>query len=129
MCDQIELEQARIKTYSHFEKYTTANETKFLLPETEYLIETILNLFSESDYTHMILSEEFNNITIIEEIIESQKYIKVNENINSILKIAKMVVSGVLKFDGKREFTINQKTKKKCNSAKRKCCFSCKECN
>ena len=113
ICDQIKLEWAGIKTYSHIEKFTTAKEIKFFLPETEYLNETILNLFSENDYTHMTLSEEFNNITIIEEIIEqSQKYIKMNENINSILKRAKLAVTGVLKFDEKREFTTNQKAKK-----------------
>ena len=113
VCDQIKLEWAGIKTYSHFEKFTTAKEIKFLLPETEYLNETIFNIFSEDDYTHMTLSEEFNNLTILEEIIEqSQDYIKMNENINTVLKRAKMALSGRLKFDENREFTTNQNAKK-----------------
>ena len=109
ICDQIKIEWADIKTYSKFEKFTTAKEIKFFFPENDYLNETILNIFSEKDYTQMTLREEYNDIDIIEKILEnSQNLIKMNENLNLLLKRAKLSAIGALKFD-----------KKKYNSTKR----------
>ena len=113
ICDQIKIEWAGIKTYSNREKFTTAKEIQFFFPENEYLNETILNLFSEKDYTQMTLKDEYNNIDIIEKIIEKSKNeIQMNENLNTLLQRAKLSISGALKFDEKREFSTNQKAKK-----------------
>ena len=109
-CDQIKIEWANLKTYSpRFEKFTTAKEIILLFPETEYFNETILNLFSKSDYTQMILNPEFNSVEIIENMIEKCKdLINFNDEIKDYLKRAKLAAAGSLKFDEKREFTTNQ---------------------
>ena len=109
-CDQIKIEWANLKAYSpRFEKFTTAKEIILLFPETEYFNETILNLFSKSDYTQMTLNPEFNKVEIIENIIEKcQDLINFNDEINAYLKRAKLAAAGSLKFDEKREFTTNQ---------------------
>ena len=109
-CDQIKIEWANIKTYyPRFSKMATAKEIMFFFPETNYFNETILNLFSKNDYTQMTLSDEFNNLTIIEEIIENSKdIISFSEQIKFIFKRAKLAVTGGLKFDEMREFTTNQ---------------------
>ena len=109
-CDQMKLEWADIKTYyPRFDKITTARQIMLFFPETAYFNETILNLFSKDDYTQMTLSDEFNNLEIIEEIIaNSQDIINFNEEINTILQRAKLAASGGLKFDEKREFSTNQ---------------------
>ena len=109
-CDQIKIEWANMKTYyPRFPKMTTAREIMFFFPETNYFNETILNLFSKDDYTQMTLSDEFNNLDIIEELIENSKdIINFNDEIKLILQRAKLAVTGGLKFDEKREFTTNQ---------------------
>ena len=108
-CDQIKIEWGNMKTYyPRFPKMTTAREIIFFFPETEYLNETILNLFSKNDYTQMTINEEFD-LETIERIIEnSQEILNFNEEINNILKRAKLAVIGGLIFDEKREFTTNQ---------------------
>ena len=74
-CDQIKIEWANIKTYyPRFPKMITVREILFL-PETSYFNETIINLFSKDDYTQMTLSEEFNDINKIEELIQNSQYI------------------------------------------------------
>ena len=112
-CDQIKIEWANIKTYiPRYPKMTTAKEIMFFFPETNYLNETILNLFSKYDYKEMTLSDEFNNINIIEEIIENSKdIINFNEEIKLLFHRAKLVITGGIKFDEKREFTTNQSAK------------------
>ena len=109
-CDQIKIEWANIKTYyPRFPKMTTVREIQLFLPETNYFNETILNLFSKDDYTQMTLSEEFNDINKIEELIQnSQDIINMNEEIKVILERAKLAALGSLQFDEKREFTTNQ---------------------
>ena len=109
-CDQIKIEWANIKTYyPRFPKMTTVREIQLFLPETSYFNETILNLFSKDDYTQMTLSEEFNDINKIEELIQnSQDIINMNEEIEVILQRAKLAALGSLQFDEKREFTTNQ---------------------
>ncbi|MBP5444649.1 MAG: M60 family metallopeptidase, partial [Acholeplasmatales bacterium] len=88
---------------------TTVREIQLFLPETSYFNETILNLFSKDDYTQMTLSEEFNDINKIEELIQnSQDIINMNEEIEVILQRAKLAALGSLQFDEKREFTTNQ---------------------
>ena len=112
-CDQIKLEWAGIKTYSWLDKFTTAKEIILFFPETSYLNETILNIFSENDYTQMILKEEFNNIDIIENIIEQNKlFLQMNDKLNSFLSRAKLAALGALKFDERREFSTNQSSKR-----------------
>ena len=109
-CDQIKIEWAGIKTYDRFEKFTTAKEIMLFFPETEYLNDTILNIFS--DYTQMALKKEFNNIDIIESLIEINKnFLQMNENLNSFFNRIKMVAVGAIKFDPKREFSTNQNAK------------------
>ena len=113
-CDQLKIEWADIKTYyPRFPKMTTVKEIQLFLPETNYFNETILNLFSKDDYTQMTLSEEFNDINIIEELIEnSQDIVNINEEIAIILQRAKLAALGSLQFDEKREFTTNQSANK-----------------
>ena len=103
-CDQIKIEWANIKTYyPRFPKMTTVREIQLFIPETNYFNETILNLFSKDDYTQMTLSEEFNNINTIKELIQnSQDIINMNEEINTILQRAKLAALGSLQFDEKR---------------------------
>ena len=111
--DQVKIEWGNIKTYSKFEKFTTAKEIILLFPETEYFNETMLNIFSKEDYTQMTLIPEFNNVDIIEKIIEkNQDLINFNGEISNYLKRAKLAAAGSLKFDEKREFTTNQKAKR-----------------
>ena len=94
-------------------KNDNSKRNSIVLPETNYFNETILNLFSENDYTQMTLSEEFNDINIIEELIQnSQDIININEEINVILQRAKLAALGSLQFDEKREFTTNQSASK-----------------
>ena len=109
-CDQIKIEWANIKTYyPRFPKMTTVREIQLFLPETSYFNETILNLFSKDDYTQMTLSEEFNDINKIEELIQnSQDIINMNKEIEVILQRARLAALGSLQFDEKREFTTNQ---------------------
>ena len=113
-CDQIKIEWAAIKTYyPRFPKMTTVREIMFFYPETSYFNETILNLFSKDDYTQMTLSDEFNDINIIEELISNcQDIMSVNDDVKFILQRAKLALTGGLSFDEKREFTTNQTAKR-----------------
>ena len=109
-CDQIKIEWAGIQTYyPRFPKMTTVREIMLFYPETNYFNETILDLFSKDDYTQMTLSDEFNNINIIEELISNcQDIININDEVSFILERAKLAVTGGLSFDEKREFTTDQ---------------------
>ena len=70
----------------------------------------------------MTLSDEFNNLDIIEELIENSKdIINFNDEIKLILQRAKLAATGGLKFDEKREFTTNQSATIY-NSSKRTIC-------
>ena len=112
-CDQIKLEWYEMQTYSRFEKFTTAMDIQFFIPENEYLNETMLNLFSENDYLFMTLSEQFNSLELIETIIQKSEYIfNFNKKLKDFLTRAKLILTGALKFDSRREFTTNQSAKK-----------------
>ena len=111
-CDQIKLEWVEIKTYQRFEKFTTAKEIQFFIPENEYLNETILNIFSSDDYRFMTLNETFNSVELIETIIQNNEHILNFHNpLNNYLARAKLASTGALKFDSRREFTTNQSSK------------------
>ena len=109
-CNQIKLEWEEMKTYyPRFEKFTTAKEIQFFIPENEFLNETILNIFSSDDYRFMTLNPEFNSKELIEKIMQNNEHLlNFNTELKNYLERAKLASSGALKFDSKREFTTNQ---------------------
>ena len=82
-CDQIKLEWSEMKTYPRFEKFTTAMDIQFFMPENEYINETILDLFSPDDYRFMTLSEKFNSLELIETLIQNSEHLF---SFNTLLK-------------------------------------------
>ena len=112
-CDQIKLEWSEMKTYPRFEKFTTAMDIQFFMPENEYINETILDLFSPDDYRFMTLSEKFNSLELIETLIQnSEQFFSFNTLLKEYLTRARLAASGALKFDSRREFTTNQSAKR-----------------
>ena len=112
-CDQIKLEWSEMKTYSRFEKFTTAMDIQFFIPENENLNETILDLFNSNDYRYMTLNKQFDSLELIETIIQNNEHIlSINEILKNYLNRAKLASTGALKFDSRREFTTNQSAKK-----------------
>lgn len=82
-----------MKTYSRFEKFTTAMDIQFFIPENENLNETILDLFNSNDYRYMTLNKQFNSLELIETIIQNNEHIlSINEILKNYLNRAKLAL-------------------------------------
>ena len=110
-CDQIKIEWNEID--EEYNDSIFACEIILLYPENEYLDKLIFDVFEESDYAFLKLNKQYNNIMIINDLIEELKEIYDNSDyIQNLFKRIKSIINGEIKFEQNREFSTNQNAKK-----------------
>ena len=110
-CDQIKIEWNEIDSeYNNDNVF--ACEIMFLYPENDYLDKLIFDIFDKNDFTFLTLNKEYNNLIVIDDMIEELKEIYENsEYIQNMFKRIKSIINGEIKYQQKREFTTNQYAK------------------
>ena len=109
-CDQIKIEWSELE--SENDGYAYASEIMLLYPENEYLDEIIFKIFDINDYTNLKIRSEYNDINIINDLIEKIKEIyESSDYLKQLIKKVKSIIIGDIKFESKREFTTNQNSK------------------
>ena len=110
-CDQIKIEWNEIDSeYNNDNVF--ACEIMFLYPENDYLDKLIFDIFDKNDFTFLTLNKEYNNLIVIDDMIEELKEIYENsEYIQNMFKRIKSIINGEIKYQQNREFTTNQYAK------------------
>ena len=115
VCDQIKLEWAQIDKIHgdlDYNYYAFASEIILLYPENEYINKLIFELFQPNDYYQLNINSEYNNFNAIQEIEDKLiDYLNIYDYLRGLVNRAKQIVSGKLKYEKKREFTTNQRSK------------------
>ena len=107
-CDQIKLEWTNIEQSDGTTIFPSASEIMLLFPENQYINE-LIDAFYPNDYTLSLIKPEYNDINIIEGLIENIKeYYDISETIQEIVSRIKNITNGEIIYDPKREFTTNQ---------------------
>ena len=107
-CDQLKIEWNQTNyCNTYYKRRASADELKFLIPETENINETIVNAFS--DYNRLTLSKKFNNKNVIRQLKEELKTLEFSEYPKNYIERMEDILDGILFYNPKREFTTNPK--------------------
>ena len=105
-CDQLKLEWNQTSyCNTYYKKRASADELKFLIPETENINENIINAFT--DYNRFTLSEKFNNENYIKQLKTELKTLEFSNYPVKYIERIEGVFNGSITFNPKREFTTN----------------------
>ena len=81
----------------------------FLSPETTNINKNILKAYDKNDYRRLTLSKEFNNEKVILNLEKESNELEVSDNAKNYIKRMKVVFTGSLAYDPKREFSTSLK--------------------
>jgi len=108
-CDQIKIEWNEL---NEEDGYAYASEIILLYPENKNFDKFIFYIFETNDYTNLKINEEYNNMEIIDNLIEDLQDIYDNSDyIKDLFKRIKDIINEKIKFELEREFTTNQTAK------------------
>ena len=106
MCDQIKLEWVDVQPDN--QPFAAASIIMLFYPENEDINKLIYDIFQPDDYAQLFIKPEYNDINIIDNLVEKVKLIvDIPENLQNRINRIKGVINGEIKFDKRREFTTN----------------------